>query len=166
LITAFVLDYAVEWVLENVGGELGLILAAAVAVGGAYAIGGIGGANSTFAGTLMKVVSTIAKVVNTYNQIGMEALNEDYEDFMDTYDEKMEAIEEASDMLEGFGPLDNPLMFIAEKPFFDANQTPEQYYKQKLEQNPGVISLLYPSIYHKQALTLPELGYDNTLPAL
>lgn len=164
VITAFILDYTVNWILENIGGDLGLALAIGISIAVGMASGTLTSTNMLT--SAMKVVGAVSNAFTKQQEIEMLEMHEEYSEFLGIYDERMDSIEDLREQLEGFGPLANPLMMISKSPSFNLDQTPEQFYAQKLQQNPGAITLRYPELYYAQALKLPEMGYDNTLPPL
>ncbi|RLC96041.1 MAG: hypothetical protein DRI46_14235 [Chloroflexi bacterium] len=163
IVSALLVDYAVEWILETIGGDLGIIVAATFAIVAAAMAPGSGFNTGTFAENLMKVVTIITKVVRTSINLEMDGMKDDYQDWLEMYETRMDAFDEANEILSDRYDLMNPLMLITEDTFFDPNQSPDEYYNTKTDTNPGVKALDFPRLYVMDALRLPEMGYDGTI---
>lgn len=150
VIQAFILDYAVNWILENVDGDLGLILAIALSVYSMYAFGKAG--SGSVVDQIFKVGSSVVNAYSTQQKTEMAELLGEYNKQVESYKSEMEGINEAMDELSSQLNIFNPMMFISESPYFDSNESADEFYARTLNQNIGSGMVDY---YFDASLSLP-----------
>lgn len=158
LVKALLVKWAINWLIEEIGGTLGLVLASMLSIYAMY----VSGAKFNLEG-ILGGIKAVATNYNTQQQVEMKEIMEEYGEFIEEYEDDMAIFEKAEEMLGGGINSINPLMFMNKKPYFNPNQSADEFYNDALTQNIGGTLLELPDYYFDLALTLPELKYDGEL---
>lgn len=168
---AVVISVVVSQTLELIGKAIGGPLGAIIATVGALYIGvkgipGIGIKPLPIADAMLAGVNQLS---NGFNSIVLD----DYAEFSEEVDEFIKSSKEKTDELalleEGLNDklndyLFNPLLIQRFTPYFNVNETPEDFFARNLETNPGVLSLDSISVWTDSMLELPKEPMYGLVP--
>ena len=152
-------DYSVEWVLKNVDGVLGDILAILILVV-ASAYGSKKGISQIpWSDKLLKLVDIFSNYKSISNKLEMENLVYEVDKFTEEYELRQEELKDIKDLLSSSNILTNPLYMLSSRDQIQtANDTPDSFYNRHIHNmNPAVKSLDYTSKYVASKLLLPEV---------
>lgn len=157
---------AASYLLEEVGGTLGIILAAIVTIVGSYGIN-----NGGFAGILdallMPTIKQIMGMVYTVVNFAVQDIQNQLKTLAEDYSEWLESVAGTDDMLEAAEDLlmDNSMVDYAAVNYgvssMSPNESPSDFiYRTTHLMNPGVLSLDMIDSFVDRALTLPKPAYS------
>jgi len=153
---------------EQIGGNLGAFIAAAAAV--YIAVNGVNSLNIPS----MPTAQALLAGVNQFSNVTMAILEDRLTELMGLRDEFLSSAKERLEQLreaeEGLTSKTNlaaydPLYVGRMVSYFDAHESPTQYYKRALEFNPGVLSLSAIDEYVETLLELPETPMYPSIPS-
>ena len=153
--TAVVLNWAVRYVVEEIGGEAALALAAILTVA-QIAFGGTPTFQAIpFAAQVMMTVTALINATNAITKEEFADLEDESAAFLENAEARMEELQEVSDML-GTSDLD-PFTLLQRSDVFNPNESPDQFYERTTHTiNPGVLVLDAIGNYVSNALELPK----------
>jgi len=157
LAKAYAIKYILSYLVEEIGGEAALILAAIITIVSMYY--GVTGSMSDmpWAQELMMAVTALIQNVNEITQQGFAELKDETTEFLQSAEDKEEELASANELLGESGI--NPFTVMRGVPVFNPNETPDDYYTRTIHTtNPGVVSLDVISNYVTNSLQLPVYG--------
>lgn len=155
IVVALIVNWAIKFLVEEIGGEAALALAAILTVVQIYYGGTPTFTSLPFASHLMTVVTALINATNTITQEAFSELADESAMFMEEAEDRLEEIQEVYDML-GESNLD-PFTLINRTNIFNPNETPSQFFIRTTHTtNPGVLSLDAIGNYVPNALELPK----------
>lgn len=160
IISTVVIDYAIQWIYENIDSEtIRIILSVALAIVASGKLNDIvtGIANAT-AKTLVDLVTIIGDTLSALNSFELAQIQEEYGVFKEEYEKELDELEELRDSL-GLNENNAPLYMIQDVmvPRLDASESPNNFFNRTLNTNPGVDCYNLVQDYVDMALTLPEI---------
>lgn len=159
--TAYALKLLAELVIEHIGGEAGLILAAAIAAVSIYYGDTTSFINLPFAEQYMLAATSLISAVNAIALEGLSDLQDATANLLVEQEAFEEQMEKASDLLGNSLGID-PFSLINNRPVFNPNESPHEYYMRTTHiTNPGVVSLDAISDYVLNTITLPKANDIN-----
>ena len=157
IVISLLVDYAVQWIMEHVGGIFGIILAAAVSYfAGQFAGGGNSGNVMSFSDKLLYAVTGVLNSVDAYFDSEMSKIQEEYKEFMEDAGAELEEIEALEALFDTRGDISNPMYTVGAGMYSNPTESPEAYYSRRTHSNPGVLALKWPERFVDIQLTLPE----------
>ena len=126
-----------------------------------------------FAEVLMKAVNAISDFVVKQTYEDLEDITENYNDFMEEYETRLDEVNEAQQILDDMEADNhfNPLWTVGddeggEDSIFDVNESPDSFYNRTIHTgNPGIRTLSEPANFVSNMLRLPEFNYNDMIPA-
>lgn len=126
ILSGIALDYAVQWLVEEVGGTLALILSVAVAL---YT-GDLSTLSTQLNSGWYSVLSSVTKVYSSYTKAELNILQESYGEFEEEYEVRLTELEEARELLHKYIPLDieDLVNDVRSIPNTSPQETPQSFY--------------------------------------
>lgn len=151
-----VIQEAINQVIDLVGGDVALILAA-IATGVAFYYGKTGQISDFLDGeTLLKYATLSIEAINTNTQDEFLNMMQEQEDFLEYATDKQEEIDAANDLLSSAGELDIYTLLNSNM-YTDYTESPEEFYNRSIHlTNPGVMTLDVIENFTSNALALPN----------
>jgi len=160
IVKAVVVNYAFKFVAEKLGPELTLYLAMAAAIYGGYSAfrtGSLTGA--PWAEEALAASSGLANAANSYTQELMAGVQNDYETFLDSRQDRLATLDAANQLLEIDSLLDPMSLITRHEPVIIAGESPEAFYNRTIHAgNVGTLALDAIGSYVDNSLKLPTIN--------
>jgi len=158
-----IIVYGLAILVDAIGGEAALFLAAVAAVASITLGDGSGTFALMSADQLMQAAGYLITATNVVTADAFEDLRREMAVAEDLLESQEEQIAKINDLLDDGGGELNYLDLIVNRPVLDLNESPTAYYNRSIHiTNPGVLSLDNIDSYIGNLLRLPELSEYNT----
>ena len=158
LIKGILIGAALEILVDLVGGEIALIIAAIALATYGYLDEGEKLFNLIKAEDLLKaanLMSAAVAAVNNDDFLELQARKEEHERLLESQEEELKRLEDRLDTGDSSIEL---YSLVTNQPYIDTTESPRQFFNRTIHlTNPGVLSLDAIDSYTSSALTLPEI---------
>lgn len=149
---------AFDLLVDIVGEEFALALAtAALIIGVSSKFGHSVPGAEMWADKLLMAAAGISSAVSRSVEDLFTELQSDISDFLDEATERTKNLEEAAELLKHAVNVD-PLTFVRGTPILQPGDSPDMYYRARLNQNPGVIAFDILENFYEISLSLPSVN--------
>ena len=143
MIYKIIVDYAVEWIFENIENPvIATILAmiVTIAVGDVMGFSDFGAMN--LADRVVMLVTKLTDTISSYTEYEYNKMLEEYGEFEKAYTERIDDLQQLREEM-GLDPGSLPLVIAnsMSRNLFDPYESPDDFFNRTLMSNPGVVTL-------------------------